>query len=194
MKKLLYITLFLCIIQTQSLFSQIIKTDNYKDIHKSVIDQLNLNTNEKDLAENAFEYFDYAYQWIDNANKIEEDKARLSEIMKLSTSYKDIYAKTKRKYEHLKGSQLSLQYDAEEYFELANSILFDIYTNHAEEIHKSNKNDIKLIVAQRTCIIKPGKYVTMFIIILIMNLVFHIYARLRVTKTRHCRSMRKHIC
>ncbi|GAB4282202.1 MAG: hypothetical protein Kow0068_06780 [Marinilabiliales bacterium] len=104
-----------------------------------IIKNLKLNSKEKEIAENAFEYLYDAIDWITEANSLEADINTLKSIINLSEKFNSINIKAKKKYESYTKYQTGLQYDALEYFELGHSLLFDLYKKHIDKSQLKEK-------------------------------------------------------
>ena len=118
-------------------------SQEFTESEKQILQNLDLSEEENEILKDINDLKRQAELWVDEAEKIDEEIKELEEICKLSESFSDIKNKAKRKKNRYLDFKVSMLYDAEEFFEMANDLRYNLYKNHWYEISGESVTDLK---------------------------------------------------
>ncbi len=97
---------------------------------EKIIHHLKLTKNEQELLIQIKQLENEANQCLNDAGQVAKEINEMNKILAKTEDSNDSHLKTERKIKRYENYELSLRFDAEELFEMSNSMLFNIYNDH----------------------------------------------------------------
>jgi len=139
------------LIISNSIYGQL---SNINTVQKDILKNLHLSDNEKDILNEVKEVNLYIAEWTKQVETLNSEVIELDKIINDSGNFYDIKSKAIRTKKRTVNYKNNIQYDIEEYIEIVNYLINNIYSNHNKS---QNKQSIKLEKESRDMFVEAKK-------------------------------------